>query len=120
MHSASALNDTPRWHESGQVLFWAADLVGVSVPANLLFFMASMTLLAISIQHSHELGRLEERTRVLTEEVALLAMRPSLGSRRGSPPLPNASVGTTEHQMHDVTRKPGVEDRRRCCGDSDT
>lgn len=57
-----------------QVLFWASDLVGVSVPANLLFFVASMVLLAISVHHSHELGRLEERTRVLAEEVALLEM----------------------------------------------
>ena len=82
-----------------------------------------MTLLAISIQHSHELGRLEERTRVLAEEVALLAMRAITSREDGdetSPPLPSASVSTTEHQMHDVTRKPGVEDRRRCCGDSDT
>ena len=59
-----------------QALFWASDLIGVSVPANLLFFVASMTLLAISIQHSHELGRLEERTRVLAEEIALLSLQP--------------------------------------------
>jgi hypothetical protein len=56
-------------------LFWLAALVGVAVPANLLFFIASMVLLAISIQHSHELGRMEERTRSLAEEVALLAAR---------------------------------------------
>jgi hypothetical protein len=56
-------------------LFWLADLVGVTVPANLLFFVASMVLFAVSIQHSHELGRIEERTRTLAEEVALLRMR---------------------------------------------
>lgn len=56
-------------------LFWLADLVGVTVPANLLFFVASMVLFAVSIQHSHELGRMEERTRTLAEEVALLRMR---------------------------------------------
>jgi len=58
-----------------QALFWLADLVGVAVPANLLFFVASMVLLAVSIQHSHELGRLEEQTRSLAEEVALLTTR---------------------------------------------
>lgn len=58
-----------------QVLFWLAELVGVTVPANLLFFMASMVLLAVSIQHSHELGRLEEQARSLAEEIALLTMR---------------------------------------------
>lgn len=58
-----------------QTLYWLADLAGVAVPANLLFFVASMVLLAISIQHSHELGRLEEQTRSLAEEIALLSTR---------------------------------------------
>ena len=57
-----------------QTLFWLAGLLGVRVPANLLFFLASMLLLAITVQHSHELGRLEERTRALAEEVALLQL----------------------------------------------
>ncbi len=55
-----------------ELLYWAADLVGVEVPANLLFFLASMLLLIVSIQHSYELGRLEERSRTLAEELALL------------------------------------------------
>jgi hypothetical protein len=55
-------------------LVWMSDVVGVQLPSNLLFFLASMVLLVISIQHSHELGRLEERTRTLAEEVALLRM----------------------------------------------
>ena len=58
-----------------QLLFWLSDLIGVQVPANLLFFMASMLLLGISVHHSYELGRLEERTRTLAEEVALLSVR---------------------------------------------
>ncbi|MDX6301109.1 MAG: hypothetical protein QOF53_2323 [Nocardioidaceae bacterium] len=57
-----------------QLLTWAASLVGVTVPANLLFFAASMLLLAVSVQHSSELGSLEEKTRTLAEEVALLRM----------------------------------------------
>jgi hypothetical protein len=56
-------------------LIFASDLIGVQVPSNLLFFVASMVLLVISIQHSHELGRLEERTRSLAEEVALLRLQ---------------------------------------------
>jgi hypothetical protein len=56
------------------ILTWAAQLVGVSVPANLLFFLASMVLLVVSIQHSSELGRLEDRTRTLAEEVAMMRM----------------------------------------------
>lgn len=55
-------------------LSWASRVIGVQVPSNLLFFVASMVLLGVSIQHSHELGRMEERTRTLAEEVALLRM----------------------------------------------
>ena len=62
-------------------LFWAADLVGVTVPSNLLFFGASMLLLAVSVQHSSELGRLEERTRTLAEEVGLLRLQLDLSAR---------------------------------------
>ena len=60
------------------LLHTAADVLGVQVPSNLLFFVASMVLMVVSIQHSHELGRLEERTRTLAEEVALLHMRMEL------------------------------------------
>ena len=52
----------------------AAELVGVKVPANLLFFGASMLLLGVSIHQSYELGRLEERTRTLAEEVGLMRL----------------------------------------------
>jgi hypothetical protein len=56
------------------VLTWTSGLLGVAVPANLLFFMASMLLLVVSVQHSSELGRLEDRTRTLAEEVGLLRL----------------------------------------------
>ena len=64
------------------VLTFAAEVLHVQVPSNLLFFVGSLLLLAMSLQHSFELGRLEERTRTLAEEVALLRLeldrRPSL------------------------------------------
>jgi hypothetical protein len=63
------------------LLTWAAALVGVAVPANLLFFVASMLLLVVSVQHSSELGRLEERTRTLAEEVALLRLQVEVDAR---------------------------------------
>ena len=56
------------------LLSGAADLIGVEVPVNLLFFIASLVLLMLTLQHSYELGRLEEKTRVLAEEVALLRL----------------------------------------------
>lgn len=58
-----------------QLLFWLSDVLGVEVPANLLFFLASLVLLGISVHHSYELGRLEDRTRTLAEEVALLRLQ---------------------------------------------
>lgn len=56
------------------LLFGAADLLGVQVPANLLFFVASMVLLVLTLQHSYELGRLEEKTRTLAEDLAIVRM----------------------------------------------
>jgi hypothetical protein len=64
------------------LLMWASDLVGVRVPSNLLFFVASMVLLVVSVQHSHELGRLEDRSRTLAEEVGLLRMTVEETARR--------------------------------------
>lgn len=57
-----------------QILLWTSRQLGVEVPSNLLFFLASMVLLVISVQHSYELGRAEDRTRILAEEVGLLRL----------------------------------------------
>jgi hypothetical protein len=54
------------------ILGWAADLVGVEVPANLLFLLAAVLLLLVGVQLSYEVGRLDTRTQRLAEEVALL------------------------------------------------
>ena len=51
-----------------------ADLIGVELPENLLFFLASLVLLMLTLHHSYELGRLEEKTRTLAEEIALLRL----------------------------------------------
>lgn len=69
----------------------AADLLGVEVPANLLFFVASLTLLLVSVQQSAELGRLEERTRTLAERCA--------------------ELGAEVRRLQDDA--PGADDRRR-------
>lgn len=54
------------------LLSWATKVLGLQVPANLLFFVASLVIMMLTLQHSSELGRLEERTRTLAEDVALL------------------------------------------------
>lgn len=67
------------------LLSMAAALVGIEVPANLLFFLAGLTLLLVSVQLSYEISRLENRTRRLAEEVALLRQEVAVlyGSRPG-------------------------------------
>lgn len=54
--------------------FWLSDLVGVQSPANLVFALASLVLLAVCIQLSTEVSALEEETRTLAEEIALLRL----------------------------------------------
>jgi hypothetical protein len=53
----------------------ASNALGLQVPSNLVFFVASLVLLGLTLQHSFELGRGEERVRTLAEEVALLRLR---------------------------------------------
>lgn len=57
------------------VLEWMSDRLGIEVPSNALLFAASAFLFAISVHFSWEMSRLEMRTRILAEEVALLRAR---------------------------------------------
>lgn len=54
---------------------WVAELVGVETPVNLLFSGAIVVLLSVCIQLSSEVSALEEETRTVAEELALLAER---------------------------------------------
>jgi len=47
------------------------DLLGVEVPANLLFFVTIVVLVLVAVQLSYELSRHEAQIRRLAEEVAL-------------------------------------------------
>jgi hypothetical protein len=49
--------------------------LGLQLPSNLLFLLAIVVLLGLTLQLSYELGRSEERVRTLAEEVALLRLR---------------------------------------------
>lgn len=57
------------------VLVWAASLVGVAVPLNLVFFVSVAVLFLVCIQHSAELTSLEAKTRTLAETTALQDLR---------------------------------------------
>lgn len=54
------------------VLSWLATVLGVQLPSNLLFFLAGVVLLLVSVQLSFEVSKLEARTRRLAEDLALL------------------------------------------------
>ncbi|MFJ3391470.1 DUF2304 domain-containing protein [Leifsonia aquatica] len=56
-------------------LAWAASVVGVAVPTNLVFFVSVAILFLVCIQSSSELTRLEAQTRLLAERSALLELR---------------------------------------------
>lgn len=54
------------------VLEWAAGVVGVEVPSNLLFVAGGLLLLIVSVQLSWEVSVADARIRRLAEELALL------------------------------------------------
>ena len=57
-----------------QLAFWLSDLVGVQTPVNLVFALAIVILLVVCIQLSAEVSNLEDETRTLAEEIALLRL----------------------------------------------
>ena len=71
----------------------ATSLLGLQVPANLLFFIASLVLLILTLQHSYELGRVEERTRTLAEEIALLRLELERATRDANHQPPDPTRG---------------------------
>jgi hypothetical protein len=56
-------------------LHWAASLIGVEVPLNLVFFISIAVLFLVCLQHSAELTKLEARARILAEELSLQDLR---------------------------------------------
>ena len=68
-----------------RLVFWMAALVGVGLPANLLFALAIVTLLGVTIQLSSELSSLQGESRTLAEEIALLRMELRAQPRVPSP-----------------------------------
>jgi hypothetical protein len=58
-----------------QVLTWAARLLGIAVPTNLVFFIAIGLLFLVSLQYGAELARVEDKLRVLAEQSAFHELR---------------------------------------------
>lgn len=55
-----------------QLLDWASDLAGFAVPANLLFTLAIFLVLGVCLHLSLEISVVEDETRALAEEAAIL------------------------------------------------
>ena len=56
-------------------LAWAAGLLGIAVPINLVFFVSIAILFLVSLQHSSEVTQLESKTRTLAERLAILELQ---------------------------------------------
>lgn len=87
------------------VAIWVSDLVGVETPVNLLFALAFVVLLALCIQLSAEVSKLEEETRTLAEEIALLRLevhRVAETSLDRATLEPSAGSGATENADTDT------------------
>ncbi|PVG81370.1 DUF2304 domain-containing protein [Nocardioides gansuensis] len=56
------------------LLLAITDLLGIALPLNLALFVGILVLFLMTLQHSSDLGRLEERSRTLAEEVAVLRL----------------------------------------------
>lgn len=87
------------------VAIWVSDLVGVETPVNLLFALAFVVLLALCIQLSAEVSTLEEETRTLAEEIALLRLevrRVAETSLDRATLEPSAGSGATENADTDT------------------
>lgn len=69
-----------------------ASAVGVETPSNLLFALALIVLLLVCIQLSTEITTLEEETRTLAEEVALLRLDVEKLAHRTAGPVDGAAV----------------------------
>lgn len=58
-----------------QTLTWAAKLLGIAVPTNLVFFIAIGLLFLVSLQYGAELTRIEDKIRTLAEQTAFHELR---------------------------------------------
>ena len=85
------------------MLDWTAGRLGIYYPPAAFLMAAVAFLFVLTVHFSWELSRLEERTRTLAEEVALL--RDDLARRNGSPP-PASTDGTDDTDDSTGTTSP--------------
>jgi hypothetical protein len=88
------------------VLEWVSSKLGFNLPSNLVFALAALVLLVVGMQLSLEVGRLEDRSQRLAEEIALL--RHDLEAMRGATSTSDAetSRSTDPLPVEPTTREP--------------
>lgn len=79
-----------------QLLSWLAGALGFQVPSNLLFTLAILLLLGVTLHLSLEISRLEDETRVLAENVAILNMLVHDQRPAGTTPVPGPDAHPDE------------------------
>ncbi|WP_454043149.1 DUF2304 family protein [Cellulosimicrobium sp. Marseille-Q8652] len=83
-----------------------ASVLGVATPSNLLFAAALAVLLGVCIQLSVELTTLEEETRTLAEELAMLRLDLERRTGAGATPPSSPSSGTVDVTASAATSVP--------------
>lgn len=73
------------------LVYVLADLVGVETPVNLVYASAILVLLVVTIQLSVEVSSLEEETRTIAEELALLRLEVEQLAETTRTPQPSAA-----------------------------
>lgn len=70
-----------------QTVTWLSGVLGIALPVNLVFFVSIAILFLVNLQVSAELTRLEDRTRMLAERVALQQVEiDRISARLDAPP----------------------------------
>lgn len=85
-------------------LDWAADLLGVEVPTNLVFFVSIAVILLVCLQQSAELTKLEAKSRALAERVAILDLR--LRAIEGADAVAPLNVAAAAMKKPAVAKRP--------------
>lgn len=93
-----------------------ASAVGIAVPSNLLFALAILLLLGVSLHLSLEVSRHDDETRTLSEEIAILRLqihdlnsRIDPGAVRGAPTASHLTESSALVDHVDAERAEGLE-----------
>lgn len=77
------------------LLTWLADITGVVVPVNLLFLLAIIMLIGVTMHLTLEVSKISDETRTLAEEVAILRSQMEQGNSKRYNREPNLSQNSS-------------------------